>query len=238
MTRRCLVVIAFCTFLAACSYQTPPRTDPLADLLGGAKVADSPNRTITESKKKRLALIVSTSSETQIKAREESDTKYLEGYVKTWESRSYGPVKALQDSVSPRKLVEGVVAELRSRFQTVTVVSDLAAFRDQGLDVAAVVDIGMEAKASSSLAANTGEYTTDVTLIFFDPQIRRIGVASGKATETGTRSNTGDIGKALLLFLPDPKPEAMIEPLIRAEQKSRAAAFQQLRTSLNALVQN
>lgn len=233
-----LAILSCVLFATACTYQTPPRTDPLADLLGGAKVADAPNRTISDAKSKRLALIVSTSSETQIKSREDADKQYLEGYIKSWEPRSYGPVKAQQDSVGPRKLIDGVVAELRSRFQSVTVVSDLAAFREQGLDVAAVVDIGMEAKGSSTPAANIAEYTTDVTLIFFDPQIRKIGTASGKATERGERSNAGDMGRALLLFLPDPKPEEVMEPLIRAEQKSRASAFQLLRASLSEIVKN
>jgi hypothetical protein len=232
---RAIIVLLFAAFLTACAYQSPPRTDPLADLLGGLKVVDSPERAIPESKKKRLALIVSTSSETQIKAREEGHKMYLD-YVRGHKSDRYQAVKELQESVGPRLLIETAVAELRKRFGSVTVVSDLAAFREQGYDYAAVFDIGMEASGSSTPMKNAAEYTTDIALIFFDRQIRRIGLAQGKATETGERSNAGDMAKALLLFVPDTNVDEVMQPLIQAERKSRIAAFLKLGTALDALI--
>lgn len=232
---KAFLAVAIC-FLSGCASQTPPRTDPLADLLGGAKVTDSATRQVTNSKSKTLALIVSTSSETQMKFREKNEHTYLEGYVRPSEPASYNVMKSLFESVGPRKLIDTVLSELRPRFSKVVVVSDLAAFREQGLDVAAVVDIGMEAKGTSSVVKNAAEYTTEVVLILFDKQIQRIGVAKGRATETGERSNTGDFARGLLLVLPDPKPEDTMGPLIVAEQKSRAAAFVQLRESLDTLI--
>jgi hypothetical protein len=229
------LILAVC-FVSGCAYQTPPRTDPLADLLGGAKVSDSATRQVSNAKTKTLALIVSTSSETQIKFREENERKYLEEYIKTWEPASYNVMKGMYQSVGPRKLIDTVLAELRPRFSKVVVVNDLAEFREQGFDVAAVIDIGMEAKASSSVVKNAAEYTTEVVVILFDKQIGRIGVAKGRATEAGERSNAGDFARAFLLILPDPKPEEVMEPLVRAEQKSRNAAFAQLRQSLDTMI--
>lgn len=190
---RYIHVLSLCVLLAACAAQSPPRTDPLADLVGNAKITDSPTRVITDAKTKSLALIVSTSAETQIKHRENSDKQYLEGYVKTWESKSYNAVKTLQDSVSPRKLVETVVSELRQRFKNVTVVADLAEFKERSHDVAAVVDVGMGYNAN------------------------------GKATEYGERSNVGDIAKAFLLELPDHTPDEMMRPLVKAEKRAMLA---------------
>ena len=94
----------------------------------------------------------------------------------------------------------------------------------------------MEAKGTSSVVKNAAEYTTEVLLILFDKQIQRIGVAAGKATETGERSNTGDFLRGFLLVLPSPKPEEVMGPLIVAEQKSRNAAFVKLRESLDMLI--
>lgn len=219
-----------------CAHQTAPRTDPLADLLGSVKLVDSPTRTVEQAGQKRLALIVSTSSETQFKTREEQNKQYLEGYVRSWEPGSYGAIKTMQESVGPRQLVDVVLAELRPRFRNVTVVNDFAAFRQQGLDVAVVMDVGMEGTTSNTPAKLEAEYTTDVTLIFFDPQIRRIGTAVGKATERGERSWGADIAKAFLLFAPDPKPEEIYGPLVAAEKKSRETAFARLRTAVDALV--
>lgn len=232
---KAFLILAVC-IVSGCASQSPPRTDPLADLLGGAKVTDSATRQVTNAKSKTLALIVSTSSETQMKFREKNESTYLEGYVRPSEPASYNVMKSLFESVGPRKLIDTVLAELRPRFSKVVVVSDLAAFREQGLDVAAVVDIGMEAKGTSSVVKNAAEYTTEVVLIFFDKQIQRIGIAKGRATETGERSNTGDFMRGLLLVLPDPKPEDTMGPLIVAERKSRAAAFVQLRESLDAII--
>ena len=236
MLRR-IFVLPLCVLLAACAAQSPPRTDPLADLVGSAKVADSPMRVVTDAKKKSLALIVSTSAETQIKHREEMDKKYLEGYVRTWESKSYNIIKSLQDSVGPRKLIDTVVAELRQRFKSVTVVADLAEFKERSHDVAVVVDVGMEYNVKSDIAKSSAEYTTDVSLVLFDRQVRKIGIASGKATEFGERDHTGDMVKALFLVFPDPTPEEMIRPLVEAEKKSRTSAFGRLSTSLDQLVQ-
>lgn len=233
---RHILVLPLCALLLACAYQSPPRTDPLADLVGSVKIVDSPTRVITDAKTKSLALIVSTSSETQIKHREEMDTKYMEGYVKVYEPRSYNAVKSLQDSVGPRKLIETVVSELRQRFKSVIVVSDLAAFKEHNQDVAAVVDVGMEYKAKSDIAKNSAEYTTDVSLVLFDKQVRKIGIASGKATEFGERDNTGEMVKALLLVFPDPTPDEMIRPLVEAERKSRTSAFRLLNTSLDQFI--
>jgi hypothetical protein len=221
--------------LAGCAYQTPPRVDPIADLVGGMKVVESPDRTIDAAKTKRLALIVSSSTETQFKFREENTKQYLE-YVKNWESKSYSNMKAMHESIGPRLLTETVVTQLRKRFGNVTVVSDLVAFREQGFDIAAVFDVGMEAAGSSSALKNAGEYTTDISLIFFDKQIRRIGIAQGKASGKGERSNVGDMAKALLLFLPDPTQEEMAGPLIRAEIESRQAAFEKLNQSMDSIV--
>lgn len=232
-----ILMMLLCLLVSACATQSPPRTDPLADLVGGAKIADSPTRTITDAKSKSLALIVSTSSEMQIKHREEIDNRYLEGYIKSFESRSYGTVKSMYESVSPRKLVDAVVAELRQRFKSVSVVGDLAEFRDGNHDVAAVVDLGMEYKANSNLAKNSAEYTTDISLYLFDRQIRKIGVAGGKATEYGERDNSGDFARGLLLVLPDPKPEDIVRPLVEAERKSRVSAFKMLGASLDRIVQ-
>lgn len=222
--------------LAGCSYQTPPRVDPIADLVGGMKVVESPDRTIAGAKSKRLALIVSTSTETQFKWREDADRQYLT-WVKNWESKSYANMKAMYESVGPRLLTEAVITQLRKRFGNVTVVSDLAAFREQSFDVAAVFDVGMEAAGSYSALKDAAEYTTDVSLVFFDRQIRRIGVAQGKATGKGERSTVGDMAKALLLFLPDPTQEEKFGPLIRAEIASREAAFQKLNQSLDLMLQ-
>lgn len=231
-----LLIVFIAVSLGGCAHQTPPRADPLADLLGSVKLVDSPTRTVEQAGRKRAGLIVSTSSETQFKFREEGNTQYLEGYVRKWEPGSYRAVKSLQDSVGPRQLVDSVLAELRPRFASVTVVNDFAAFRQQGLDVAVVMDVGMEGKTSNTPVKIEADYTTDVSLIFFDQQIRRIGTASGKATERGERSWGADMAKALLLFLPDPKPEDILAPLVAAEKKSRETAFTRLRESLNALV--
>lgn len=234
-----LLLIAFIAMtLGGCAHQTPPRADPLADLLGSVKLVESPTRTVEQAGRKRAALIVSTSAETQFKFREDGNKQYLEGYIRTWEPGSYRAVKSLQDSVGPRQLVDSVMAELRPRFASVTVVNDFAAFRQQGLDVAVVMDVGMEGKTTNTPAKLEADYTTDVTLIFFDPQIRRIGTATGKATERGERSGVADMAKALLLFLPDPKPEDILSPLVAAEKKSRETAFTRLRESMNALVRN
>jgi hypothetical protein len=234
---RHIVVFSLCTLLAACAAQSPPRTDPLADLVGKAKIVDSPTRVIADAKTKSLALIVSTSSATQIKDREDGDKKYLEGYVKTYHSKSYGAVKSMQESVGPRKLVDKVASELRQRFKSVTVVADLAEFGERKRDVAAVVDLGMEYNASANFSKSAAEYTTDVSLIMFDKQVRKIGIANGKATEAGERSTSGDMFKALLLILPDPTPEEQMGPLVEAERKSRASAFKLLNASLDRLVQ-
>lgn len=234
---RSLIVLILCIFASACATQSPPRTDPLADLVGGARITESPTRTITDSKSKSLALIVSTSSEAQIKHREEIDNRYLEGYVKTFESRNYGVVKAMYESVSPRKLIDTVVAELRQRFKTVSVVSDLAEFKESSHDVAAVVDVGMEYKANSNLAKNSAEYTTDIGLYLFDRQIRQIGIASGKATEYGERDNS-DAAKYLLNpFLASTPPQEIVRPLVEAERKSRVSAFKMLGASLDQIVE-
>lgn len=234
---RLLVVSILCVFVSACTFQSPPRTDPLADLVGGAKVIDAPFRTIIDSKTKSLALIVSTSSETQIRHREEIDSKYLEGYIKVHEPRSYNTVKSMYESVGPRKLIDSVVSELRQRFKTVSVVNDLVEFRDGAYDVAAVVDIGMEYKANSNLAKNSAEYTTDIGLHLFDRQIRRIGLASGKATEYGERDNSGDAKYLVNPFLASPPPEDYVRPLVEAERKSRGSAFRLLGASLDQIVQ-
>ena len=237
MFRR-IFILSLCALLAACAAQSPPRTDPLADLVGKTKIADSPTRVIADAKSKSLALIVSTSAETQIKHREEMNTKYLEGYVRTFESQSYNAVKSLQDSVGPRKLVDTIVSELRQRFKNVTVVADLAEFNERNQDVAAVVDVGMEYNSKSDFAANSGDFTTDVSLFMFDKQVRKIGIATGKATESWRRSNAEDIAKGLLLVFPDTRPEEHIRPAVEAERKSRTSAFRMLNTSLDRLVQN
>lgn len=232
-----LIVLACITLLAACASSSPPRTDPLADLLGNAKVVDAPTKGVTGAKGKTLALIVSTSSETQIKHREEIDNRYVEGYVKSSEPRSYPAVKSMYDSVAPRKLIEGTLTELRSRFKNVEIVNDLAEFRERRLDVAAVVDVGMEYKGSSGPTQNAAEYTTDITLYFFDPQLRRIGTASGIAKDAGSRSNTGDIASAFLNpFGASPGPDQIVKPLVDAELRSRQEAFKKLRASLDELV--
>ena len=235
MSNRILVVL-MSTLLAACAFQSPPRTDPLADLVGKAKIVDSPARTVTEGKTKTLALIVSTSAETQIKHREETDTKYLDGYIKSYQSGSYNTIKSMQQSVGPRKLIDTVVSELRQRFKTVTVVADLAEFRERNQDVAAVVDVGMEYSTSSGISSVSGAYTTDVSIIFFDRQIRKIGIASGKATESTERSNADENIKAFFLVFADTPPEEQYKPFMNAEQKSRTSAFKLLNTSLDHLV--
>jgi hypothetical protein len=232
-----IVVLLLAVLLSACAAQSPPRTDPLADLVGKARIVDSPASTVTEAKTKTLALIVSTSSETQIKHREETDTKYLEGYVKVYQSGSYNTVKSMQQSVGPRKLIDTVVSELRQRFKAVTVVADLAEFREGKQDVAAVVDVGMEYSTSSGFASSSGAYTTDVSIIVFDRQIRKIGTAIGKATESAERSGTEENVKAFLLVFADTPPEEQIRPFINAEQKSRTSAFRLLNSSLDKLVQ-
>jgi hypothetical protein len=96
---RHIQILSLCVLLAACTAQSPPRTDPLADLVGNAKIVDSPTRIITDAKVRSLALIVSTSSEIQIKNQEYWNRKTLD-YVKTFESENYNAVKAQQDSVS------------------------------------------------------------------------------------------------------------------------------------------
>jgi hypothetical protein len=228
--------LAISVLLTACSYQSPPRTDPLADLLGGIKPVDAPVRGVMGAKDKTLALIVSTSSETQIKAREELDTKYVEGYIKSWEPRSYPIVKAMYDSVAPRALIEGTLLELRSRFKNVVVVNDFADFRDRKLDIAAVVDLGIEGKYKSNPAENAAAYITDITLHFFDPQLRRLGIASGIGSDAGSRSNASDLKYLFNPFLPGPRPEELVKPLIDAELRSRQAAFQKLKASLDEVV--
>ena len=167
-------------------------------------------RSVTQAQAKALALIVSTSAETQMKHREEMDTKYREGYVKTFKSGSYNTIKSMQDSVGPRKLIDTVVTELRQRFMSVTVVADLAEFRERSEEVAVVVDVGMEYNISSGLSKTSSEYTTDISLIMFDRQIRKIGVAAGRATERGERDNAEDNLKAFLLVFPDTPPEEQI----------------------------
>lgn len=234
---RLLSVLPLCALLAACAAQSPTRTDPLADLVGNAKIVESPMRNVASTRTKSIAVIVSTNSETQIRHRTEMDAKYLEGYVKVFASRSYNAVKAQQESVGPRKLIDAVVAQLRERFASVTVVADLAEFRERKKDVAAVVDIGMEYKSDSGLSKNVAEYTTDITLILFDREIRKIGVARGVASETGERDNTQDNVKAVLLVFADTPPDEFIRPLIEAERKSRASAFRLLGESLDQLVQ-
>lgn len=235
---RHIFVLLFCVLLAACASQSPPRTDPLADLVGNSKIVDSPMRLVTNAKTKSLALIVSTSSETQMKHRENFDKQFLDGYVKSWKPESYSAVKALQVSVSPRKLVETTVSELRQRFKSVTVVADLAEFKERNFDVAAVVDVGIEHKISSNPSKTAGEYTTDISLIMFDRQIRKIGVVSGKASEYGERSNAEDVIKGFSLVSRDPTPDEQIRPLVEAEKKSRVSAFGLLNASLDQLVKN
>lgn len=220
---RHIQILSLCILLAACTAQSPPRTDPLADLIGNAKIADSPTRVITDAKVKSLALIVSTSSETQIKTLEYWNGRILD-YVKTFQSENYNAVKAQQDSVSPRKLIGTVVSELRPRFKNVVVVADLAEFKESNHDVAAVVDVGMESDNSSSPARISAKYTTDVSLILIDRQIRKIGIASGKAIEFG--ENSGMISNLAEQRL----------PLVEAEKKSRVSAFRLLNASLDTLV--
>lgn len=232
-----LFTLAFVALLSACTYTSPPRTDPLADLLGSSKVVEAPTKGVAGAKAKTLALIVSTSSETQIKAREEADTRYVEGYVKSSEPRSYPAVKAMYDSVAPRALIETTLLELRSRFKSVVVVNDFAEFRERKLDLAAVVDVGIESKGSSSPSQNAAEYTTDVSLHFFDTQLRRVGIASGIARDAGSRSNTGDVVSAFLNpFGASPGPDQIVKPLVEAELRSRQEAFKKLRASLDELV--
>lgn len=232
-----ILVLALCLLTPACVMHSPPRTDPLADLVGGAKIPDSPTRTITESKSKSLALIVSTSSETQIKHREEMDNRYLVGYIQTFKPASYNNVKAMYDSVSPRKLIDTVVAELRQRFKTVSVVGDLAEFKDGKHDAAAVVDVGMEYKANSGPTGNSAVYTTDISLHLFDREIRKIGIASGKATENGEYDGSADFAKAFVLVVPHTKDEDVLRPMVEAERKSRISAFKLLSASLDQIVQ-
>ena len=96
-------------------------------------------------------------------------------------------------------------------------VAHLAELREHSEDVAAVVDVGMEYNANSGLSKTSGEYTTDISLILFDKQVRKIGVPAGKTTERGERDNAEDN--------------------VKAEKKSRASAFRMLNTSLDRLVQ-
>lgn len=233
-----IVVLTICALLAACASQSPPRTDPLADLMGNTRLVDSPVRVVDAAKTKSLAVIVSTSAETQIKHRLELDQKYLDGYIKVWRPGSYNAVRSQQESVGPRRLIDSVVAELRERFKSVTVVADLAEFQDRKHDVAAVVDVGMEYKAETGMAKISGEYTTDVTLILFDPQIRKIAVVKGAATENGEHDNTQENVKALLLVFPRQRPEDFLRPMIEAEKKSRVSALRRLNASLDQSVKN
>lgn len=233
---RHFLILMLSIVLAACAYKSPPRTDPMADLVGNFKVVDSPTRVITEAKTKSIAIIVSTSAETQIKHREEMDKKYLEGYVKVFESGSYNAVKLQQESVGPRILVDTVVAALQQRFKSVSVVADLADFKGSGKDVAAIVDVGMEYDAKTELSKSSAVYTTEVSLIFIDRQIRKIGVVTGRATESWSRSNVGDLKYLVNPFLSSPPPDEFIRPLIEAEKKSRTSAFRLLSSSLDNAV--
>jgi hypothetical protein len=233
-----IVVLTICALLAACASQSPPRTDPLADLVGNTRLVDSPVRVVDAAKTKSLAVIVSTSSETQIKHRLEVDAKYLEGYVKVHASRSYNAVRLQQDSVGPRRLIDAVVAELRHRFKSVTVVADLAEFQDRKHDIAVVVDIGMEYQASAGLAKYSGEFTTDVSLFVFDRQIRKIAVVKGVGTEQVEVDHTEQNVKAALLIFADQPPEDFLRPIIEAEKKSRVSALRRLNASLDQSVKN
>ena len=235
MFRHYLVLMSS-VLLAACAAQSPPRTDPLADLVGNFKVIDSPTKIITEAKTKSIAIIVSTSADTQIKHREEMNKKYLDGYVRTFESGSYNAVKLQQESVGPRILIDTVVAALQQRFKSVTVVADLADFKEQSQDLAAIVDVGMEYGANSNVSKNSAEYTTEVSLILLDRQIRKIGIVNGKATEYWERSNVGDIKYLFNPFLASPAPDELMRPFVEAEKKSRASAFRLLNTSIDILV--
>lgn len=235
---RHILVLPLCILLVACAYQSPPRTDPLADLVGSVKIVDSPTRVITDAKKKSLALIVSTSTETQIKQRKEIDEKHLEGYIKIFSPGSYGAVKSLQDSVGPRKLIDTVVSELLPRFKSVTVVSDLAEFKALGYDVAAVVDIGMEENFSSNIFKESNEFTTDISLIMFDKHVQKIGIANGKATESGEYISVGASLQALSgVGLDRDHEEKRMVPMVEAERKSRTSAFRLLNTSLDQFIQ-
>jgi len=234
---RHILVLPLCVLLFACAYQSPPRTDPLADLVGNVKIINSPTRVITDSKSKSLALIVSTSAEMQIKHREEMDAKYLEGFIKVYFPGSHGAVKSLQDSVGPRKLIDTVVSELLPRFKSVTVVSDLAEFKALDYDVAAVVDIGMEENWSSNIVKESNEFTTDISLIMFDKHVRKIGIANGKATESGEYITVGASLQALSgVGLDRDHEEKRMAPMVEAERKSRVSAFNLLNTSLDRLV--
>ena len=233
---RHFLVLILAVLLAACAAQSPPRIDPLADLVGNFKVIDSPIKIITEAKTKSIAIIVSTSAETQIKHREEMNKKYLDGYVRTFESGSYNAVKLQQESVGPRILVDTVVAALQQRFKSVNVVADLADFKDGSQELVAIVDLGMEYDSKSNISNNSAVFTTEVSLLLLDRQIRKIGLASGKATENWQQSNAGAIKYLFNPFLSPPAPDEFMRPIVEAEKKSRANAFWLLNTSLDKFV--
>lgn len=223
------IFIFFCVFLVACSAQTPPRFDPLADLIGNVKIATSPTHLVTNARTKSLALIVSTSAETQIKYQEEYANKWRSN-TKSFFSSDYDAVNTLLDSVKPRNLIDHVVSELLQRFKNVKVVADLAEFKESGFDIAAVVDLGMELRTDNNPSKLTANTTTDISLILFDKEIRKIGTASGKAPGYG--EIIWSYG-----FSSPPSRDKTLLPIVEAQLNSRSNAFKLFNISLEQLVQ-
>lgn len=227
---RLLMVIS----LASCAtmYESPQRIDPLKDLFGNVPIINSEKSILSDAKSKVVAIVLSTSSELQIKQKKEADDRTI-NYAKNQLPAAYERVNAVVNAVSPEVVLREVSAALASKFKDVEIINDLSEFQASKYQAVLVLDIGLGGKYSSSIISNDkGTFQTDLAVFIFDEKLKLIGKASGIGVGGAERGNGDD----LLAFVSGASTADRfynnIKPIYLAERESRNQALRKLLDSL------
>lgn len=166
--RSCAVATFAAIALLGCAtpIPPPPRTPPLSGVVDERAIRAASFSAIHAAAAKRLAIIVSDSTEKQL--------QYMKAGVERQEKNFL--YSDLAKIMEPSYLVDRVTHALKSRFKTVELVNDLNDARSTRADVIGVVDIGTWYQLHGGADQ---EVFYDIEVVFLTGAVERIGSAKG-----------------------------------------------------------
>ena len=162
--------------LSACASLSPPpaKTNPLSDLTLSSTLPNSSVNTVSQSKKKKMALIVSSGTTKTL--------KYLDEQAKSRKKNVLFQGKDVEDAIKasgdPHYLVNSIVSILKQQVAEVVLADDLNALKTGKYDIAGVLDVYHKRSRIGSW-----DEISEIKLIVINPKIEIVGEVNGKGVE-------------------------------------------------------
>lgn len=162
--------------LSACASLSPPpaKTNPLSDLIISSVLPNASVNTVSQSKRKKMALIVSSGTTKTI--------KYLDEQAKSRERSVLFQGKDVEDAIKasgdPHYLVNSIISILKQQVAEVVLVDDLNAFKTGKYDIAGVLDVYHKRSRIGSW-----DEVSEIKLIVINSNIEIVGEVNGKGVE-------------------------------------------------------